>query len=282
MIRWCLTLIVLIAATESELRAQKIVATVKVFREKLQGRNLDLFEGFEQRLTQYIHDYDWSKTGDPTPLPVDIQIVIERASDEGEFRFVTATLYVTNGKELQFLDENAKFVLRKGGTFYHDLTTIDPFLSIIDFYMFLILGDEMDTLGRFLGTSFFQSARSLATQAKAVHGSWDARVELATEFLDTRYQDYRLMKDHFYEGMSLFEEGDVAGARTSAKNAVDLMEKMLTQVLTKNHTERFLQVHHLDLCKVFSGGRDLKVFDRLVQMDPKNKDTYLRYKQNQQ
>jgi hypothetical protein len=264
----------------SDVWGQKVSASVKVFREKLQGRNLDLFEGFEQKLTDYINNYDWSKTGDNTPLNLDIQIVIEKASDEGENRFVTATLYITNGKELQFLDDNCRFSLRKGATFNHDPNTIDSFLSIIDFYIQIMLGDEMDTLGRFLGTSFFQSARSIAAQAKVQHGGWDDRIQRIDQFFDTRYQDYRVMKDFYYEGISLFDEGDMTGARKNLIRAVEYMEKLLDHVITKNHTERFIQVHYLDICKVFEGSREKSVFDRLMAIDPKNKDTYQRYKQN--
>jgi len=273
-------ILALLLFTSAEVVGQKVSATVKVFREKLQGRNLDLFEGFEQKLEDYINNYDWSKTGDNTPLPLDIQIVIEKAADEGENRFVSATLYITNGKELQFLDDNCRFSIRKGATFYHDPNSIDSFLSIVDFYIQLMLGDEMDTLGRFLGTSFFQTARSIAAQAKALHGGWDDRVQRADQFLDTRYQDYRVMKDFYYEGISQVDEGDINGARKNLTKSVDYMERLLGHVVTKNHTERFIQVHYLDLCKAFEGSREKSIFDRLIVMDPKNKETYLRYKQN--
>lgn len=280
MIRFRTLVTALLLVVASDAWSQKVVANVKVFREKLQGRNLDLFEGFEQKLTDYINTYDWSKTGDHTPLNLDIQIVIEKASDEGENRFVAATLYITNGRELQFLDDNCRFSLRKGTTFYHDPNSIDSFLSIVDFYIYLMLGDEMDTLGRFLGTSFFQSARSMAAQAKAQHGGWDDRIQRVDQFLDTRYQEYRVMKDFYYEGISLFDEGDVSGARKNLLRAIELMEKLLDHVITKNHTERFIQVHYLDICKVFEGSREKSVFDRLMTIDPKNRETYLRYKQN--
>ncbi len=273
-------ILTLLVFTSGDVVGQKVSATVKVFRDKLQGRNLDLFEGFEQKLTDYINTYDWSKTGDDTPLPLDIQIVIEKAADEGENRLVSATLYITNGRELQFLDNNCRFYLRKGASFNHDPNSIDSFLSIIDFYIQLMLGDDMDTLGRFLGTSFFQSARSIAAQAKALHGGWDDRIQRADQFLDTRYQDYRIMKDFYYEGMSQFDGGDVTGARKNIAKAIGYMEKLVGQVVTKNHTERFIQVHYLDICKAFAGSGQKSIFDRLIALDPKNEETYLRYKQN--
>ncbi|NUM81689.1 hypothetical protein HUU42_12870 [bacterium] len=71
-----ITLLLLLGA--GEMYAQKIVGSVKVIRDKLQGRNLDIFEGFEAKVLEYVNNYDWAKTGDETPLNVDIQFFLER------------------------------------------------------------------------------------------------------------------------------------------------------------------------------------------------------------
>lgn len=263
-------------------RAQKIVANVKIIKDKLQGRNLDLFEGLESKLLSYINNYNWAKNDDETPLNLDIQIFLEKVSDVGETRRVNATIYLSNSKEMQFLDNGCIFSMRKGSTFYHDENTVDSFLSIFNFYIYLMLGDEWDTLGKLAGTPFFQQARTVATLGKSSifenASGWDARLIKSGDYLDTRYQDYRIMKDFFYEGKSNFDHGEVETARKNFKLALDLLENIINKNITSYHSERFLQRNYLEFCKMFEKSNEKKVFDRLIALDSKNKDTYLKYR----
>jgi hypothetical protein len=274
-----LTILFLTVLPDNSAMSQKINATVKVIRDKLQGRNLDLFEGFEQKILTYINQYDWSKSEDNTPMNVDFQIVLDKVTDEGGGKRVSASIYCSNGKELQFLDNSCTFFLQKGYSFYHDDNQIHSLLGIFDFYIYIILGDEMDTWGKFSGTAFFQKAQSLAVQASTMiaYGGWKERIERADLFLDSRYQDYRIMKDYYYEAWSNFKNGEVVTARSNMTKAIELMETIINQVYTKNHTERFIQIHYIDICKVFESSQNKTIFDRLIALNPKNKDTYLKY-----
>jgi hypothetical protein len=266
----------------SDIHAQKVVARVKVITDKLQGRNLDLFEGFEQKMTSYVNEYNWAKTDDQTPLNLEIQFFLEKVSDEGGSKSVSATIYFSNSKEMQFRDNGCIFVLKKGYTFYHDQNLIDPLLSIVDFYVHIMLGDEMDTLGKFLGTTFFQKAKSIALQSKALIAynakGWDDRLVKAEQFLDPRYQDYRIMKDFFYEGLFNYEDGDLSLARKNIGKAIELFGGLSNKTETAYHTERFIQTHYNDICKVFEASPDKSVFDKMIELDPKNKETYLKYR----
>ena len=174
--------------------------------------------------------------------------------------------------------------MNKGFTFYHDENQTDPFLSIIDFYMYIMLGDEMDVVGKFKGTPFFQRAKNLAAQSKIMISmnarGWEERLIRADLFLDPRYQDYRIMKDHYYEGVAQYEEGEVLSARKNLLKAIDMMETLNNTVFTRNHTDRFIQGHYLDICKMFETSQDKSVFDKLIALSPKNKDTILRYKES--
>ncbi len=277
-----LALFLVVTCAAETLRAQKVVASFKVIRDKLQGRNLDLFDGLEGKVLDYINNYDWSRSEDPTPLNLDFQMFLDRVVEDAGSKRVVATLYVTNGKELQFLDNGCTFVLSKGTLFYHDETRIEPLLSIFDFYVNVMLGDEMDALGKYLGTPFFQKAKSIASQAKSLVAynakGWDDRLSRADLFLDPRYQDYRIMKDQYYEALFRFENGEVQTARKTLRTVVSTMETLLNDVITKNHTERFLQVHYLEICRVFEASADKSLFDRLIQLDPRNADTYRKYR----
>lgn len=265
--------------------AQKINANVKILRDKLQGRNLDLFEGMEQKLQNYLNDYDWAKTDDKTPLKIDIQLSLDKVTDDAGQKRVQATLFISNGREIQYLDNNCVFYMHKGFSYYHNENPTDPFLTIFDFYIYIMLGDELDNVGWMKGTPFFQRAKNIATQAKmmiAVNAKgWEERLARADLFLDPRYQDYRKMKDHYFEALALYEEGNVEEARKQMTIAVTMMESLIQQVFTKIHTERFIQGRYLEMCKVFERTGDKTIFDRLIQLSPKNRETILRYKESQ-
>jgi hypothetical protein len=268
--------------SSGKVHAQKVVANVKVISDKLQGRNLDLFEGFEHKMSSYVNDYNWSNTDDRTPLNIEIHFFLEKVTDEGGNKTVSATIYFSNSKELQYRDNSCIFVLRKGYTFYHNENIVDPLLSIVDFYIYIMLGDEMDTLGKFLGTSFFQKAKSVAIQSKSIFTynvkGWDDRLTKAEQFLDPRYQDYRIMKDFFYEGLFNYEEDDFVTARKNILKAVDLFYSLINKTETAYHTERFIQTHYISICKIFEKAEDKSVFDKMIDLDPKNKETYLKYR----
>ncbi|MBL7960620.1 DUF4835 family protein [bacterium] len=274
--------LLLMLSLGSNAYGQKIVAKVKVIHDKLQGRNLDLFEGFEQKLTSYLNDYNWSQTDDQTPLNLEVQVFLEKVIDEGGAKTVSATIYFSNSKELQYLDNGCIFVLKKGYTFYHNDNVIDPLLSIIDFYVNIMLGDEMDTLGKFLGTNYFQRAKSIALQSKALIAynarGWEDRLLKAELFLDPRYLDYRIMKDFFYEGQFNYEDGDITLARKNVSKAVALFQSLKGKTETAYHTERFIQVHYITICKIFEKSGDTRLFDLMIELDPKNKDTYVKYR----
>ncbi len=261
---------------------QKIISNIKIVRDKLQGRNLDLFEGMEQKLQGYINDYDWSKNDDKTPLNIDVQLSLDKVADDAGQKRINATLFISNGKEIQYLDNNCVFTMNKGYSYYHEENPTDPFLSIIDFYLYIMLGDELDAVSRFRGTPFFQRAKNIAAQAKltiAINAKgWEDRQIKADLFLDPRYQDYRIMKDHYYEGLAQYEEGEVQTARKNILHAIGMMETLNNTVFTRNHTERFIQGHYLEICRIFETSQDKSVFDRLILLSPKNKDTILRFK----
>ncbi|MCB0833041.1 MAG: DUF4835 family protein, partial [Bacteroidetes bacterium] len=152
-----------------------------------------------------------------------------------------------------------------------------------DFYIYLMLGDELDSVGRLLGTSYFQEAKSIAIQAKSLFSynvkGWDDRQLKADAFLDPRYLDYRLMRDRFFEAEYQFEQGLPGKAEDLTRKVVDMLPELLSKTETAYHTERFLQVRYLDLCKFLANAKDRSVFDRLAELDPKNKDTYRRFQE---
>lgn len=264
--------------------SQKIVSNVKIIRDKLQGRNLDLFEGMEQKLQGYINDFDWSKNDDHTPLKLDLQLSLDKVADDAGQKRVNATLFISNGREIQYLDNNCVFYLNKGFSYYHNENPTDPFLTIIDFYMYIMLGDELDCVGLMKGTPHFQRAKNIAAQAKLMipvnFKGWDERLIRADLFLDPRYQDYRVMKDHYFEALAQFDDGEVLSARKNMLKAVSMIETLINQIYTKVHTERFIQGRYLEICRIFETSQDKSVFDRLIQISPKNKDTFIRYKES--
>ncbi len=263
--------------------SQKVTASFKVIKDKLQGKNIDFLEGLEQKSADYVNNYDWTKNDDPTPLKLEFQLYLERISDDAEGKKISATMYCTNGRELQFLDTDCSFYFSRSTSFYNDESRIDGYLSLIDFYLCLFIGDEWDAIGRFKGSAYFQKAKSIASQAKNLVSynvsGWDGRMSTADRFLDPRYQDYRIMKDIYFEGLYRIENGEVVTGRSMLLDAVKKMEVLLGQIMTKNHTERFIQVHYLEICKAFAKANDKSILDRLMNIDPKNKDTYLKYKE---
>ena len=256
--------------------AQQPNAQVKLMLERLPLEKQQKLKNFAEDIEAYVNDYDWTGEGADEDIPVTIQIFLTDNSVSYEDRYA-GTFLVTNNSDIQYFDKYWRFPYQAGESFTHNENIFHPFTGFIDFYVYLILGGEYDKYGRFLGTPYFERAKSITGQAqfnsRFILG-WKERTELIDEILSDENKPFRVMKDLFFLGLSYVGEEDSTAHKYCAQSLA-LLDEILAKNPDDKPTFQFLQAHRAEFIEVFQD--DTALLKKLIQLDPENAETYKRY-----
>lgn len=264
----------------TSLSAQQMKSRVTVVLEQLPINLREDMADLNQVIQDYIDNYDWVEDDQGGQLRISMQFLLTDASVTGETRF-KANLVVTNEKEIQYLDKRCHFSYQRNEQLVHDLNQIGPLTALIDYYVYLILGNEYDKLSRFGGDVYFKLAQEVAGQGRfqlaTFKDGWEQRTEDIREILSNDYRDYRLMKDVFFYGIYLFDDtGNVPRGRKYVAEAVKMMERGIRkQPKIKKEYEMFIQAYSGAIIQTFNEAENTReVFETMVRLDPDHKDSY--------
>ncbi len=256
--------------------AQRISSEVRIILERLPLEKQEKLRNFSEVIETYINDYNWTGEAQDDEIPVSIQIFLQDKSVTYEDRY-SGTFVISNNLDSQFYDKYWVFPYQAGEQLFHDENNFHPFTGCLDFYINLILGGEYDKYNRFMGTPYFEKARTIATQAKFNSRyilGWPERMQLVDRILSTAYKPFREMKDFYFLGQSYIGEED-STAQNYCMQALDLLDTIITDDPDNEEAINFLQAHHLELIALFPGNRD--VLETLLRLDPENAETYKRH-----
>lgn len=192
--------------------AQELDCTVSVNRATLQGDEYTFLDELREDATRYFNNRAWTDDVwlDQERIQCSVQIVFTEADGISTFRgeiVVQASrpIYGTGQRTTLFLisDDSWDFTYNRGQTLVYDPERYDSFLSVLDFYAFLILGYDYDSFSELGGTPYFEQARRIADRARSANGvGWGeefggsrTRFELIRELLDPAFLPLR--RAHF-------------------------------------------------------------------------------------
>lgn len=279
---WTVLTLAFVLASATPAAAQKINAKVTFVNKKLSEQKQQETTDFGNRIQNYINGRAWTNDDYSYEIDCSVQIILNGVGRFGDDDLITATFYITNSKDMQFKDDSWAFVFKQGENFFYNEFIPHSVVSLVDFYLYLLLASEYDTFGLNYGDPFLEKALSLSTSAKNQFfynsNGWDKRRIEVERLMDEKFKPYRLMKDYYFAGIYyLEEENDVRGAQASIKKAVDMFDGLLSSVSTKNYTERFIKSNYRDIANVFASYKDKSIYNKMIQADPSNKDFYLKY-----
>ena len=278
-----LTLFLMInLASDSILYAQTIAATVDLElnalpdekRKKLQDVN------FKQILEDYLTNYKWTKDEFIGDLKVNWTLLLQDMSASYQDRY-KAQLVISNNSDVQYSDRRCRFAFQKGEVPVHSDNNWDSLTSLLDFYMNIIIAEEMDKFGHLLGTPYLEKAKLIAEQARFGLGQfidgWDLRVELIEDLLNDKTKKYREMKDFYFYGL-YFSKEDPAKARTYIKEAINILDEVKKEENPKyKRSEKFLEAHHIEIIELFKDSNDKELFQKMIRLDPDRANIYSEY-----
>ncbi|HYQ86017.1 MAG TPA: DUF4835 family protein [Bacteroidota bacterium] len=272
------------------LSSQEIDCDVKITnKEALTAQAREALADFLPQVTQYINSYRWTREdlanlkikctidisfqGSPRDNHYSVQAFI--GSQRPIFRLDRNTAVV------RILDDSWEFDYVRSQPFIHNEGRYDPLLSVLDFYMYLILGYDFETYKAGDGTPYFQKALDIANLSRAGVG-WDnpspavySRGQLIDELMNVKFRDFRnaLYRYHF-RGLDLLYK-DEARARKNIFAALDKIGKLQEKINVRSLVIRtFFDSKYQEIAEIFLKDPDREVFARLSKIDPAHQTKY--------
>ncbi|MEJ5245593.1 MAG: DUF4835 family protein [Bacteroidota bacterium] len=277
----------------NNLISQEIRATVSVNMEQIDPDKRIFVSSLENDLQNYINNQQFVNIEwEGERIPVDINIVL---SGGNRNRF-SAKMYIVSRRPLlddaeatsvavRLLENKWAFSYSQGANLTFNINRFDEITSIIDFYMMLIIGMDLDSYGELDGNVAFDRAKQVlllgANQGVEGWGTYAAPGELTkytliSELTDPRYHNFRkLITELYLDGMDLLAKNKQKAlgniAQTISKMA-DFKEKRM--VGPSAFLQMFFDTKSREFAALFKGYPDAKVFDNLIYLDPTNAHIY--------
>lgn len=273
--------------------AQEIECKVTVNFEQLPPQNKSDLSDFAEKIQRYINTYKWTNVdlGDEK-IQCTLNIFFTSASGNN----YQAQIFIGSQRKiyssdkstavLRVFDDKVEFFYDKNAPLYHDEFRFDPLLSLIDFYMYIVIGYDFDTYEPLGGSEFFEKAFRICTNAQSSRYSkgWQkvtsgySRFNLINEILDPRYVSFRkAMYDYHYNGLDLLQKQPEEAIAT-IDSALDVLIKIKNENPTSTLVKLFFDAKYMELAEILRNAKNKEtILKKLILADPSHQSTYLEY-----
>lgn len=270
----CVFLLVnLMAAPTALARDKKVIAKVTVILDKLPAEKKKRLTDFQDKVTAYINSRVWVEEDYVNPIEIGVQMFLEDEFSTIEDRYRCSM--VVSGPDIQYFDKRGRFPFQENEQLKANVE-YTPLLGLIDFYVYLILANELDKYGSLEGTAYFEKARSVLQQGKfsRFFEGWDRREETLRTTSSENYKKFRELKDYYFYGMSLEKEDELSQKRDYIKQSVQKLEDVLIENKDNLAAKQFIDAHFQEIVDLFKDAGDDAVFKIMIRIDPDRKALY--------
>jgi hypothetical protein len=275
------------------LKAQEIQATVTVNLEQLPFEARTNVSSLKSDLKNFINNQrftnvDWQGN----KIPVDITIYLSGgANNRYSGRILVISSRQLDGPdggqspEIKLYDTKWSFEYGLGAFLKYDPNTFNEFTSLIDYYMLLVIGFDMDTYGELDGSKAFNAAKNLVLlgasygadgfQTQSNPGDF-TKFNLVSDLTNFMYDDFRkLIFAYYIDGLDkMASNKDTALAKldTIISEMADFKQNKMTgpSVLM----QAFFDTKSREIATLFNGYTKQDVFRNLKYLDPANSSLY--------
>ncbi len=286
-------MLAVLAIFSIEAKAQEIQATVTVNMEQIDPERRMHVSSMDRDVQNYINrqrytNIDW----DGPRIPVDITIYLSG----GNRNMFSGRLFVASSRHLlgdeeaaslafRIIDDKWAFQYSQGANLSFSTMRFDDFTSLIDFYMLLIIGIDLDTYGELDGTPVYDLARQiLLLGANRNKDGWSTyaspgeytKYTLLSELTDLRFHPFRkLIFAYYVDGLDLMAT-DRADALDNIFDIIDEMAefKEKRMVGPSSLLQAFFDANAHKLASLFEGYKDKSIYNKLIYLDPTNSLVY--------
>lgn len=275
--------------------SQELKADVVVNMEQLDAEARINVATMEQDLENYINsntftDVDWQGP----PIPINIQIVLSggyNGNYSGRIFVISKRfIYGQDGgtsPTMKIADGDWSFEYSQGAFFSYNPNQFNNFISLIDYYMLIAIGMDLDTYETLGGGEVYQIAKRIVNNgASAGAPGYETFVEpgeftkysLVNELTDLRYEPLRILFFEYYvDGLDYMTDNEEEAKKNLRNVIADIAtfkrDKMVGPSVL---LQAFFDSKAEELETIFKGYEDESVFKDLMYIDPSNTVIYER------
>lgn len=271
-------------------QSQEIHALVSVNYEQIPIDQRQEIGSMKQDVETYINSVSYTgKQWDGDKIPVDITIYLMSRSGNS----YTAKLFIVSKRILdapgkptsvtfRFLDDQWDFEYGRNAYFTFQPNKFDAFSSLLDYYMCLSIGMDMDTYAELSGIGMYEKARQIVSLGyasgatgykQAVETADYTRQSMINEITDIRMEPFRRLIYSYFDGMENYAKDKSKG--------LELVDGVLSSMvkfkydLGRNSTlfQVFFDAKYQELCDMFKGG-STESFKKMKYLDPGHTSAY--------
>jgi hypothetical protein len=291
-------LVILLMCIPVFAKSQELNCNVQVSAQMIQGSNREIFVNMQRDIYEFINNTVWTNHVFSYAEKIDCNMLInltEQLSGD-EFKGTIQiqlrrpafnTTY--NSTMLNFVDNNFQFKYVEFQTLEFDPSTHrSNLISVLAYYVYIILGVDYDSFSYLGGTEFFQMAEKIVTNAQnAPESGWKPydgsrnrnRYWLVKNILNKEYEGVRqFIYDYDINGLDRLESR-VSEARNSMAESLKLIQDVyrkkpdpfmyFVQIIIDSKSE--------EIINIFTGAfpeERSRVVQIMTEIDPANKSKY--------
>lgn len=291
----------LFATAAVPLQAQELDARVTINHEKVQGTNTSIFESLETNLTQFINDRQWTNQQYQRNERISCSFGITVNSyNESENRLdctlmvqstrpvynasYTTTVFSQNDRDFSFTYQEFDQLDFRPDVVDNELT------AVIAYYVYLIIGMDMDTMAPLGGTEVLQTALTITNNAQSlISKGWKAfedsrnRYALITDLLDGGMEPFRQMQYKYYrEGLDIMAENADRG-RAAITEAVGLLKQARENKSMSAWPQLFSEYKRDEIVNIYKGKGTAKekeeIYETFSTINPSQRTNWNKIKE---
>jgi Domain of unknown function (DUF4835) len=299
-IKWFLIIVIIFISglNTSYSQKQNFKVEVIVDMEQLPPAVQEKLVNFKQKVEDYLNK---NKYFDDDITPVRVQMQFSFTSVDIVSLTYQAKLFVSSQRQIynpfkngpdkystafRFLDERCEFVYNDNIPFIKNDNRFDSFLSLLDYYAYMMAGYDEDSYFVKGGNKYFQKAVDICNKVPPNAKGWNetgggskpSRIQLVQELLNARFDDFRRA---YFEYMWTGLDSIAIKKHNAQKNILDALEvigKAKKKEVKAFNIDIFFDSKATEISEVFLDYGDRSVYDKLIQYDPSHQSIYLEAK----
>jgi hypothetical protein len=254
--------------------AQELNCTVTLNSDQVSQTNQQIFKTLERSLNDFVNKNKWTNRVYKKNERVNAQMFITITEYESNrfkgniqiqsSRPVFNTSYETpifNYKDNQFNFEYIEFQ----PLIFNENVYESNLVSVISYYVYIILGLDADTFALEGGSEHFRTAQKIVTQAQGSNSAgWSqstdrSRFELVDNLLSNTYREYRVaMYNYHRKGIDILGDNNSTGKQVIS-GTMKLFETMINRRPNAFLIQTFFDAKSDEIQNIFSDGPKVDV-----------------------
>ncbi len=278
LMRNLLLLVVFLSALS--VNSQELNCLVTINDDQVIGSNRQVFRTLETTISEFVNQKKWTNRNVKAQERINcaMNIIITKRDNnvfEGTIQVQsTRPIYGTSYETpvLNVKDNDFNFQYNEFDQFIYNPTTFDSnLISMITFYVYMILGMDADTFQLNGGTPYFKEAENVVLQAQQSGlSAWSNQVGVQNRFqlidniLSPNMRQFRSIQYNYHRnGFDLFSQNKVKGKQTIENNIIAL-DRLFNKVIGNPLIRLFFDAKSDEIVNIYSDGPNTRSKQRML------------------